>query len=71
MVLLRREQAHERRQRSSPARYQHAIAVVAGACFGFERRRQGTRAELVELMEAYLVSRLQIPSTNRNRDSIP
>ena len=32
-------------------------AVVGGACFGFERRRQGTREELGELMSRYLAIR--------------
>jgi von Willebrand factor type A domain len=32
-------------------------AVAGGACFGFERRRQGTREELGELMSRYLAIR--------------
>lgn len=32
------------------------IVIVAGACFGFERWRQGTREELAELMDGYLHS---------------
>jgi hypothetical protein len=42
----------KRGQKFDPQRI--TIAAVAGACFGFERRRQGTRKELAELMDRYL-----------------
>jgi|GEM_PF-4709089 len=36
------------------------IAILAGACFGLERTRQGTREEILELMESYLELRYGI-----------
>lgn len=36
------------------------IAILAGACFGLERTRQGTREEILELMESYLELRYRI-----------
>ena len=48
-----------------PSPLHETIAIVAGACRSFERRRQGTRTELVELMDGYLQSRLH--SARRHR----
>ncbi|GCE27582.1 hypothetical protein KDA_30660 [Dictyobacter alpinus] len=36
------------------------IAILAGACFGLERTRQGTQEEIRELMESYLESKYAI-----------
>ena len=49
----------ERRVPVSPQDEYHidrasVIALLAGACFGLERTRQGTREEILELMESYL-----------------
>lgn len=42
-----------------------AIAILAGACFGLERTRQGTREEILELMESYLELRYNIQLKRR------
>jgi len=66
--IQHRVQFLDQRERRSLARDDHTAAVVAGACFGFERRIQGTREELEELMGAYLHSRLRISNREQVKD---
>ena len=47
------------------------IAILAGACFGLERNRQGTREEILELMESYLEVRYEIPLVKGWRNPCP
>jgi hypothetical protein len=58
----------EQHQSAHPSLADETIALVAGACLGFERRRQGTRTELVELMDGYLQSRLHNAGRLRRGD---
>ncbi len=44
------------------------IAILAGACFGLERTRQGTREEILELMESYLEQRYRVRLVRRARN---
>jgi uncharacterized protein YegL len=65
--LMFREVSREEGQREPISRqneYQmdraSVIALLTGACFGLERTRQGTREEILELMESYLELRYGI-----------
>jgi hypothetical protein len=51
-----KERPRESAQRSEehPIDRMSAISILAGGCFGLERTRQGTREEILELMESYL-----------------
>jgi hypothetical protein len=66
-LMFREVSRKEERQREPVSRQNEyhmerasVIALLAGACFGLERTRQGTREEILELMESYLELRYRI-----------
>jgi hypothetical protein len=54
---LEEQKASPQRQDEDQIDQAYMTAILAGACFGLERARQGTREEILELMESYLESR--------------
>lgn len=57
---LEEQRVPTQQQGEHQADLSYVIAILAGACFGLERTRQGTREEIRELMESYLESRYSI-----------
>jgi hypothetical protein len=62
---LEEQRVPTQQQGEHQADLSYVIAILAGACFGLERIRQGTREEIRELMESYLESRYGIRHSSR------